>query len=80
MAAFKKSKNNIINVFDYIKIKLFIYFFKFYYLKFYNLKRRKMSNGKILSIQSHVVHGYVGNRAAVFPLQVSRQTLKKENI
>jgi pyridoxine kinase len=29
-----------------------------------------MSNGKILSIQSHVVHGYVGNRAAVFPLQV----------
>lgn len=30
-----------------------------------------MSNGKILSIQSHVVHGYVGNRAAVFPLQVS---------
>lgn len=29
-----------------------------------------MSNGKILSIQSHVVHGYVGNRAAVFPLQL----------
>jgi len=24
----------------------------------------------ILSIQSHVVHGYVGNRAAVFPLQL----------
>lgn len=29
-----------------------------------------MLYGKILSIQSHVVHGYVGNRAAVFPLQV----------
>ncbi|XP_045472856.1 pyridoxal kinase [Harmonia axyridis] len=25
---------------------------------------------KILSIQSHVVHGYVGNRSAVFPLQL----------
>jgi len=33
-----------------------------------------MSNGKILSIQSHVVHGYVGNRAAVFPLQVRKKT------
>jgi len=27
-------------------------------------------HGKVLSIQSHVVHGYVGNRAAVFPLQL----------
>ena len=27
-------------------------------------------NGRVLSIQSHVVHGYVGNRAAVFPLQM----------
>ena len=25
---------------------------------------------RVLSIQSHVVHGYVGNNAAVFPLQV----------
>ena len=25
---------------------------------------------KVLSVQSHVVHGYVGNRAAVFPLQL----------
>jgi pyridoxine kinase len=24
----------------------------------------------ILSIQSHVVHGYVGNRCATFPLQL----------
>eukprot|EP00038_Savillea_parva_P028785 m.67003 g.67003 ORF g.67003 m.67003 type:complete len:93 (+) comp8402_c0_seq1:290-568(+) len=24
----------------------------------------------VLSIQSHVVHGYVGNKSAVFPLQV----------
>ena len=31
-----------------------------------------MLNGRILSIQSHVVHGYVGNRAAVFPLQVKQ--------
>lgn len=36
-----------------------------------------MSCGKILSIQSHVVHGYVGNRAAVFPLQVKMLDLKK---
>lgn len=28
------------------------------------------SCGHVLSIQSHVVHGYVGNRAAVFPLQL----------
>jgi pyridoxine kinase len=25
---------------------------------------------RVLSIQSHVVHGYVGNRAATFPLQL----------
>lgn len=25
---------------------------------------------RVLSIQSHVVHGYVGNRVAMFPLQV----------
>jgi len=28
------------------------------------------STARVLSVQSHVVHGYVGNRAAVFPLQV----------
>mmetsp|Transcript_22560 Transcript_22560/g.34645 ORF Transcript_22560/g.34645 Transcript_22560/m.34645 type:complete len:322 (-) Transcript_22560:92-1057(-) len=27
-------------------------------------------NGRVLSIQSHVVSGYVGNKAAVFPLQL----------
>uniref|UniRef100_A0A8B9DQ36 pyridoxal kinase n=1 Tax=Anser cygnoides TaxID=8845 RepID=A0A8B9DQ36_ANSCY len=26
---------------------------------------------RVLSIQSHVVRGYVGNKAATFPLQVS---------
>ena len=26
---------------------------------------------RVLSVQSHVVHGYVGNKAATFPLQVS---------
>jgi len=26
--------------------------------------------GRVLSVQSHTVHGYVGNKAAVFPLQV----------
>ena len=26
--------------------------------------------GRVLSLQSHVVHGYVGNKAAVFPLQL----------
>lgn len=28
------------------------------------------SANRVLSIQSHVVHGYVGNKSAVFPLQV----------
>lgn len=28
------------------------------------------SAGRVLSIQSHTVHGYVGNKAAVFPLQI----------
>ncbi|XP_053610087.1 pyridoxal kinase [Plodia interpunctella] len=28
------------------------------------------SSPRVLSIQSHVVHGYVGNKSAVFPLQV----------
>jgi pyridoxine kinase len=27
-------------------------------------------NKKVLSIQSHVVHGHVGNTAATFPLQL----------
>lgn len=27
-------------------------------------------NKRVLSIQSHVVHGYVGNKSAVFPLQL----------
>jgi len=26
---------------------------------------------RVLSVESHVVHGYVGNNAATFPLQVS---------
>lgn len=29
------------------------------------------TNNRVLSIQSHVVHGYVGNKSATFPLQVS---------
>ena len=29
---------------------------------------------RVLSIQSHVVHGHVGNSAAVFPLQVNTHT------
>ncbi|KAF0751390.1 pyridoxal kinase, partial [Aphis craccivora] len=28
------------------------------------------SNKRVLSIQSHVVSGYVGNKCAVFPLQI----------
>lgn len=30
---------------------------------------------RVLSIQSHVVHGYCGNKSAVFPLQVSSNTI-----
>lgn len=36
--------------------------------------KHKVMSGKtyrVLSIQSHVVHGYVGNKSATFPLQVS---------
>lgn len=29
-----------------------------------------MNKKRVLSIQSHVVYGYVGNKAATFPLQV----------
>ena len=29
-----------------------------------------MEDYRVLSIQSHVVSGYVGNKSAVFPLQV----------
>jgi pyridoxal/pyridoxine/pyridoxamine kinase len=36
--------------------------------------------GKVLSIQSHVVHGYVGNRAAVFPLQVLNERLRVSSL
>jgi pyridoxine kinase len=32
----------------------------------------KQKQKRVLSIQSHVVHGYVGNKAAVFPLQVMK--------
>ena len=30
-----------------------------------------MDHRCVLSIQSHVVHGYVGNKCAAFPLQVT---------
>lgn len=35
-----------------------------------SMTRSSRDTKKLLSIQSHVVHGYVGNRAATFPLQV----------
>jgi len=31
--------------------------------------------GRVLSIQSHVVSGYVGNKCAVFPLQVIKSNI-----
>ena len=31
---------------------------------------------RVLSIQSHVVSGYVGNKSAVFPLQVNESPLR----
>ena len=34
-----------------------------------NMTTKKLRR-RVLSIQSHVVHGYVGNRCAVFPLQL----------
>lgn len=35
-----------------------------------NLMAAKDDGGRVLSIQSHVVQGYVGNKSAVFPLQL----------
>ena len=35
---------------------------------------------RVLSIQSHVVHGYVGNRCAVFPLQLLGFDVRPKNI
>lgn len=34
--------------------------------------RKDHPGNRILSIQSHVVSGYAGNKSAVFPLQVRR--------
>ncbi|KAL3234344.1 putative pyridoxal kinase BUD17 [Nakaseomyces bracarensis] len=34
-----------------------------------DMSKAPLYHGKILTIQSHVVHGYVGNRVATFPLQ-----------
>lgn len=31
---------------------------------------------RVLSIQSHVVSGYVGNKSATFPLQVGNEHLR----
>ena len=33
----------------------------------------KVRDSRVLSIQSHVVHGYAGNKCSVFPLQVCAQ-------
>lgn len=33
---------------------------------------------RVLSIQSHVVRGYVGNKAATFPLQVGERCSVRE--
>lgn len=33
-------------------------------------KLSTMDKRRVLSIQSHVVHGYAGNKSATFPLQV----------
>ena len=34
------------------------------------LEAAAASTGRVLSVQSHTVHGYVGNKSAVFPLQL----------
>lgn len=34
--------------------------------------RKNRSSKRVLSIQSHVVSGYAGNKCAVFPLQVKK--------
>lgn len=39
-------------------------------------KCKEFDETKVLSIQSHVVSGYAGNKSATFPLQVSRNGLK----
>lgn len=39
--------------------------------KMSSLKSGEELKRRVLSIQSHVIHGYVGNKSATFPLQVS---------
>lgn len=34
------------------------------------LRKERGAETRVLSIQSHVVHGYAGNKCSVFPLQV----------
>ena len=34
------------------------------------MRDEELDQGRVLSIQSHVVHGYVGNKSATFPLQL----------
>lgn len=51
--------------------KLFAYLAKPIYRSLSSAHNLKMAEScRVLSIQSHVVSGYVGNKAAVFPMQV----------
>ncbi|KAL5106221.1 Pyridoxal kinase [Taenia crassiceps] len=38
-----------------------------------------MESKRVLSVQSHVVHGYVGNKSAVFPLQLHNYEVDSVN-
>lgn len=40
-------------------------------MAFNEISSSASDNKRVLAIQSHVVHGYVGNKSATFPLQVS---------
>lgn len=48
-----------------------IFRFSAAYSRFNQLTTRMAPDPRVLSIQSHVVSGYVGNKSATFPLQVS---------
>lgn len=41
------------------------------FLRSARMSASEQPQNRVLSIQSHVVHGYCGNKSAVFPLQVS---------
>lgn len=50
------------------------------FIGYRNLSKMSTDLNRVLSIQSHVVHGYCGNKSAVFPLQVDNLQTKPRHV